>query len=57
MMFCHRGCPVAAVMGADAAVRVKVDHIRGPFARKVRHVEYALLRLRSRNGIVHTPAD
>ena len=56
-MFWHRGRPVAAVMGADAAVQVKVDLIRGPFARKVRHVEYALLRLRSGNGIVQTPAD
>ena len=56
-MFWHRSCPVAAVMGADAAVQVKVDLIRGPFARKVRHVEYALLRLRSGNGIVQTPAD
>ena len=56
-MFWHRGCPVAAVMGADAAVQVKVDLIHGPFAQKVRHVEYALLRLRSGNGIVQTPAD
>ena len=29
-MFWHRGCPVAAVMSADAAVQVKVDFIRGP---------------------------
>ena len=56
-MFWHRGCPVAAVMGADAAAQVKVDLIRGPFARKVRHVEYALLRLRSGNGKVQTLAD
>ena len=28
-MFWHRGCPVAAVMGADAAVHFKVDLIRG----------------------------
>ena len=56
-VFWPRGCPVAAVMGADVAVQVKVDLIRGPFARKVRHVEYALLRLRSGNGIVQTPAD
>ena len=33
-MFWHRGYPVAAVMGADAAIQVKVDLIRGPFARK-----------------------
>ena len=33
-VFCHRGCPVAAVMGTDAAIQVKVDLIRGPFARK-----------------------
>ena len=52
-----RGCPVAAVLCADAAIQVKVDLIRGPFARKVRHVEYALLRLRSGNGIVQTPAN
>ena len=56
-MFWHRSCPVAAVMGVDAAVQVKVDLIRGPFSRKVSHVEYALLRLRSGNGIVQTPAD
>ena len=56
-MFWHRGCPVAAVMGADAAVQMKVDLIRGPFVRKVRHVEYALLRLRSGNGIVQKPAE
>ena len=56
-MFWHRGCPVAAAMSADAAVQVKVDFIRGPFARKVPHAEYALLRLRSGNGIVQTPAD
>ena len=56
-MFWHRGCPVVAVMGADAAVQGKVDLIRDPFARKVRHVAYALLRLRSGNGIVQTPAD
>ena len=56
-MFWHRGCPVAAVMSADAAVQVKVDFIRGPSARKVPHAEYALLRLRSGNGIVQTPAD
>ena len=37
-MFWHRCCPVAAVMGADAAVQVKMDLIRDPFARKVRHV-------------------
>ena len=43
-------------MGADTAVQVKVDLIPGPFARKVRHAEYALLRLRSGNGIVQTPA-
>ena len=42
-MFWHRGCPVAAVMGADVAVQVKVGLLRGPFARKARHVEYALL--------------
>ena len=57
MMFWHRGCPVTAVMGDDAAVQVKVDLIRGPFSRKVSHVEYALLRLRSGKGIVQTPAD
>ena len=51
----HGVCPVAAVMGADATVQVKVDLIRGPFARKVCHVEYALLRLRGGNGIVQTP--
>ena len=56
-MFWQRGCPVAAVMGADAAVQVKVDLIRDPFSRKARLVEYALLRLRSGNGIVQTPAD
>ena len=56
-MFWHRGCPVATVLGADAAVQVKVGLIRGPFSRKVSHVEYALLRLRSGNGIVQTPAD
>ena len=50
-MFWHRGCPVAAVMGADAGVQVKVDLIRGPFARKVRHVEYALLRLKSQGRV------
>ena len=39
MMFWHRGCPVAAVMGDDATVQVKVDLIRDPFSRKVNHVE------------------
>ena len=39
-------------MGADAAVQVKVGLLRGPLARKVRHVEYALLRLRRGNEIV-----
>ena len=43
MMFWRRGCPVAAVMGDDSAVQVKVGLLRGPFARKARHVEYALL--------------
>ena len=33
-MFWHRGCPIAAVVGADAAVQVKVDLIRGPFPEK-----------------------
>ena len=51
-IFWHRGCPAAAAMGADAAVQVKVVLLRGPFARKVRHVEYALLRLRRGNEIV-----
>ena len=54
-MFWHRGCPVVAVMGADAAVHLKVDLIRGPFPRKVHHFEFGLLRLRSGNGIVQTP--
>ena len=51
-IFWHRGCPAAAAMCADAAVQVKVGLLRGPFARKVRHVEYALLRLRRWNEIV-----
>ena len=33
-MFWHRGYPVATVMSTDAAIQVKVDLIRGPFARK-----------------------
>ena len=52
MIFWHRGCPAAAAIGADAAVQVKVGLLRGPLARKVRHVEYALLRLRRGNEIV-----
>ena len=52
MIFWHRSCPAAAAMGADAAVQVKVGLLRGSLARKVRHVEYALLRLSRGNEIV-----
>ena len=56
-MFWHRGCPVAAVMGADAAVQVKVDLIRGPFAPKSTPCRICPATTEKGNGIVQTPAD